>query len=117
MDSGWNWTPSIKLSLWSLCLIAMMILPFFALISRHDGMSNPASEWYLAAEKGLLIPLNIVFLSCSISDDFPWTISSALSTFPPNASIIAWWPRQTPKIGIFPPNLVIMLIELPASFG
>ena len=36
---------------------------------------------------------------------------------PPNAWPIAWWPRHTPRIGIWPANSRISGTEMPASFG
>ena len=36
---------------------------------------------------------------------------------PPNTWTIAWKPRHTPKIGIFPANFSISSKEIPASLG
>ena len=41
----------------------------------------------------------------------------AFTTLPPNAWPIAWWPRQTPRIGISPAKRRIAASEIPASFG
>jgi hypothetical protein len=39
----------------------------------------------------------------------------ARTTLPPNAWPIAWWPRQTPRIGAFTRAIASRL--MPASFG
>ena len=41
----------------------------------------------------------------------------ARTTLPPNAWPMAWWPRQTPRIGISPAKRRIAASEMPASFG
>ena len=38
--------------------------------------------------------------SCETSVALPWTSSRAWPISPPNASTIAWWPRQTPSVGV-----------------
>ena len=43
--------------------------------------------------------------------------TGARTTCPPNAWPIAWWPRQTPRIGILPAAAAIRSRQMPASFG
>src|SRR5881397_1363557 len=47
----------------------------------------------------------------------PCISRSARTTRPPNASPIAWWPRQTPRIGIFPARACTRGTRMPASRG
>ena len=55
--------------------------------------------------------------SCSISASLPW-IGSPRIDRPPNASTIAWWPRQTPSVGTPASGKArAASIEIPASGG
>ena len=48
---------------------------------------------------------------------FPCMSRSARTTAPPKTSPMHWWPRQTPSIGVFGPNVRITSLEMPASRG
>ena len=45
---------------------------------------------------------------------FPCMTRSARTMSPPNAAPIAWWPRQTPRMGVTPVKRRITGTEMPA---
>jgi len=47
----------------------------------------------------------------------PCISRAARTTLPPSAAPIAWWPRQTPRIGSLPANSLIAATQTPASAG
>ena len=63
-------------------------------------MRSATREWYRVAVKGLLIPAKNPPPSWTMEEVFPWTGRSPLITLPPKAVQMAWWPRQTPRVGI-----------------
>ena len=65
----------------------------------------------VVALAGLALP------SCSIVQDFPWTSSRAGPTSPPKTSTIAWWPRQTPSVGVVGARRRTISSVAPAAAG
>ena len=63
------------------------------------------------------MPRNTPSPRCLIDDSLPCTSVGARTTLPPKAWPIAWWPRQTPRIGIVGDALAITSRQMPASFG
>ncbi len=63
------------------------------------------------------MPLNTPCPLCSIVDVFPCIGTAARTTSPPNTAPIAWWPRQTPRIGVDWPSRRMTLIVTPACSG
>ena len=99
--SGWNWTP-YKFGK-SLCR-SPIIVPSSnqAVISRQSGKLSRSTIrlWYLVATNGWGNSEKSPFPLCKTWDVFPCISSLALTIFPPKVWAIAWWPRQTPKIGL-----------------
>ena len=54
---------------------------------------------------------------CRISESLPCTGTGARITLPPKAWPMAWWPRQTPKIGMCTEARLIRSRQMPASLG
>src|SRR5438093_660463 len=52
------------------------------------------------AENGLGKPASTPWPSWKMFDALPCISSGARLTTPPNASVMAWWPRHTPRIRI-----------------
>ncbi len=52
-----------------------------------------------------------------MSSAFPCTIRAACTIRAPNATPMAWWPRQTPRMGTLPAKRVTASTLIPASSG
>ena len=69
-------------------------------LARHAGALD--HQRVIARRlNGALMPRKMPEPLWRISDSLPCTWVGARTTLPPKASPIAWWPRQTPRIGIF----------------
>ena len=75
------------------------------------------SEWYRVASKGEGRPSKRPRPSWRMGDVLPCIRRSARTTRPPYACPMAWWPRQTPKMGSSAPRSRRTASEMPASFG
>ena len=118
-DSGWNCTPQTGYFRWRTAWISLASSCARAVTTSSRGSDKGAAirEWYRITSSGEGSPLNRSVPSCTTCDVFPCITRPARTTFPPYASTIAWWPRQTPRIGIVPPSCLTSGTEMPASEG
>ena len=101
-DSGWNCTPCIGHSRWRSAHDRAVVVGARRDLERRraarpatrpaSGSASPRSGCGEAGEDALAVVLDRP-RSCRAS------ARGARTTRPPNASPIAWWPRQTPRIG------------------
>ena len=73
--------------------------------------------WYLVATKVLGRLFKIPFLLENILLVFPWTKFFAWMILDPKTCPIIWWPRQTPRIGIFLYSFFTISRQFPAWSG
>lgn len=89
-----------------------------ALTCRLSGSEDrtTAREWYRQASSGFGRPRNRSVPVCWIGQGLPWQ-GSTRWTSPPKAVAMAWCPRQTPKIGIWPDRRWTRATDWPAVSG
>lgn len=118
IDSGWNWTPWIGSPVCCTAMITPLLVRAVTLSTAGSDLGRIVNEWYRVAVKGSGSPCSTPTLVWNTLLVLPCNSSGARSTVAPNATPMAWCPRQTPSKGVCAAaHACTILTDAPARSG
>ena len=118
IDSGWNWTPYSGSSRWRRPMTsAVCRLGVDDQAVGQGARGRPPASGSGRPGTGSACPRRGRHRRGGSCEVLPCSSSGALTILAPYAAAMAWWPRQTPRIGSLPTNRSMTAMQTPASSG